>query len=194
MKPGKPRTIAEKEAEARKNSVLLNYSYFNTPFALRSGAPPTCFKGVRPELGQMLMELTATAIKYHELTGRHLPIFGELGELFVEVVFGLKRHGPMTRGSDGKLGNDFVEVKTITPDKHNDTVQVKRAGNFSKLVVVKITNDFQFGARMVSRRILKKGEGKFAKLSWDKMTAGEPDQKPHKSFPFGPVPRKGATL
>jgi len=62
-------------------------------------------------------------------TRRHLPILGELGELFAEIMFALKRHGPMTQGSDGKLGENFVEVKTVTPDKTNDRVRIKRAGD-----------------------------------------------------------------
>jgi len=145
---------------------------------------------VSQELLEVFGELVEAAAKYKKLTGRHLPILGELGELFAEIMFGIKRHGPMTQGSDGKLGNDFVEIKTITPDKKNDTVQVKRAGNFSKLVVVKISDDFQFGARMVSRRILKKGDGKFAKISWDSMIAGEPDKERHRRFPFEKVSPK----
>ena len=52
----------------------------------------------------------------------------------------------MTQGSDGKLGRDLVEVKTITLDKKSDKVQVKRTEKFGKLAVVKISDDFQFGA------------------------------------------------
>ena len=67
---------------------------------------------------------------------------------------------------------------------------IKRAGNFSKLVVVKITDDFQFGARMVDRKILAKGEGKWAKLSWDAMIAGEASPELHRNFPIKKVPPK----
>jgi hypothetical protein len=94
------------------------------------------------------------------------------------------------------LGKDFVEVKTITPDKKSDGVQVKRAGNFGKLVVVKISDDFQFAARMVDRRILMKGSGNWATLSWDAMIAGEKDQDFHRSFPIkkGPSRREPPRL
>ena len=136
------------------------------------------------------------AWKYKKVTGRHLPVLGELGELFAEIMFGIKRHDPMTQGSDGMLGKDFVEVKTITPDKKSDGVQVKRAGNFGKLVVVKISDDFQFAARMVDRRILMKGSGNWATLSWDAMIAGEKDQDFHRSFPIkkGPSRREPPRL
>lgn len=189
MNPTRPQSLADKEAEARKNSGLLNYAYLyrTSKGTLLAKDHPK----VRPEILEVFEELVESAAKYKKLTGRHLPILGELGELFVEIKFGLKRHGPMTRGSDGKLGNDFVEVKTITPDKHNDLIRIKRAGNFGKLVVVKITDDFQFAARMVGRKLLAKGEGKWAKLSWDSMVVGAPDQHIHANFPLAKVlPKK----
>ena len=88
---------------------------------------------------------------------------------------------------EAMLGNDLVEVKTITPDKKTDTVQVKRAGDFVKLVVFKITDDFQFGARMVHRRNLKTGQGEFDEISWAATVAGEPDPEIHRNFPIKQV-------
>jgi hypothetical protein len=61
------------------------------------------------------------------------------------------------------------------------------------LVVVKITDDFQFGARMISRRTLKKGAGKYAEITWDAMVAGEPHPEYHQRFPFKKVPSKRKT-
>ena len=188
MNSTRPQSIAEKEAEARKNSVLLNYAYLNTP--AKGTLQPRDHRKVSPELLAIFEELVEAAAKYKKLTGRHLPILGELGELFAEIMFGIKRHGPMTQGSDGMLGKDFVEVKTITPDKRSDKVKVKRAGNFGKLVVAKISDDFQFCARMVGRKILAKGPGKWAWLSWDSMIAGEPDKEMHRGFPIKRVPPK----
>ncbi len=117
-------------------------------------------------LWELLDELVATSRNYFEVTGRHLPIFGELGELYGEISYGIKRHKPFTQGSDGKLGNDFVEIKTISPIKSNDSVVVKQAGNFSKLLIVKISEDFEFKAKMIDRKDLKKGQGKRIKAKW----------------------------
>jgi hypothetical protein len=178
----KPQSLADREAEARKNSVQLRHAYLYD--SAKGRLLPRDHRKVRPELLEVFGELVEAAAKYKKLTGRHLPILGELGELFVEIMFGIKRHNPMTQGSDGLLGNDFVEVKTITPDKTNDDVRLKRAGNFGKLVVVKISDDFQFAARMVDRRLLGKGRGKWATLSWDAMIAGEPNQEMHQNFPL----------
>jgi len=191
MKSAKLKSIADKEAEARKNSVLLNFAYHTTP--TKGMMRPKQYLHVQPELLAIFEELVESAAKYKHLTGHHLPILGELGELFAEIVFQIKRHAPMTQGSDGKLGNDLVEIKTITPGKKNDTVQVKRAGNFVTLIVVKITDDFQFGARMVHRRILKKGKGEFDEVSWADMIAGEPDLDIHRNFPIKKVVHKRKT-
>ncbi len=118
-------------------------------------------------------DLVNVAADYKYITGRYLPVFGELGELFAEMTFGIKRHKPRTQGSDGRLGNDFVEVKTITPEKKDDKVRVKRAGNFSKLVVVRISEDFEFEARILDRSKISKGSGKLATVSWSSIKSNK---------------------
>ena len=111
--------------------------------------------------------LVNAAAEYHSLTGRYLQIWGELGEFYAEIKYGIKRHRPHAPGSDGRLGNDFVEVKTISPEKAETKVAVKRAGNFNKLVVVRIGKDWAFDARMLDRRELGKSSGKLARVKWE---------------------------
>ena len=102
--------------------------------------------------------------------------FGEIGELYAEIRHGLKRHRKYAEGSDGKIGKDFVEVKTITPWKTRQHVAVKRRGHFSKLVIVRIDQNFMIDSRMISRSALNKGKGgKVATLSW--AAAREPKEK-----------------
>lgn len=125
-----------------------------------------------PELIEVFHTLLDAAANYKALTGHYLQIWGELGELYAEIKFGLKRHRPHTKGSDGKVGNDFVEVKTISPEKRQDRVHVKRAGNFNKLLVVKISEGFDFEARMIDREALGKGTGKRARFSWTSCSEG----------------------
>lgn len=122
-----------------------------------------------PELVIIFDSLVESARSYYELTGRYLQIWGELGELYAEVEYGIVRHKPHTRGSDGRLGNDFIEIKTISPEKSGEKVQVKRAGNFNKLLVVKITEDFAFEGRIIARKKLSKGDGTHARVSWPKL-------------------------
>ena len=119
-----------------------------------------------PEIIMIFENLVDNAAAYHDITGRYLQIWGELGELYAEIKYGIKRHKPHTSGSDGKLGNDFIEIKTISPEKAGEQVQVKRAGNFNKLLVVKITKDFEFEARLIGRKKLSKGDGAHARVSW----------------------------
>lgn len=132
---------------------------------------------IEPELAMLFEDLVENARAYHQLTGRYLQIWGELGELYAEVKYGIKRHKPHTQGSDGRLGNDFVEVKTISPEKDGWQVQVKRAGNFNKLLVVKISEDFEFEGRVIDRKHLSKGEGTHARVSWSALQATQQDQK-----------------
>jgi hypothetical protein len=128
------------------------------------------FPHASPGLVEVFEALIGAAMDYKSITGRYLQIWGELGELYAEMKFGIKRHRPGTQGSDGRVGNDFVEVKTISPEKGVDQVLVKRAGNFNKLLVVKVSEDFEFEARMIDRKELKKGTGKHARVSWSSTT------------------------
>lgn len=129
------------------------------------------YPAVDPELAMLFEELVDNAAEYFAMTGRYLQIWGELGELFAEVKYGVKRHRPHTQGSDGKLGNDFIEVKTISPEKGGETVHVKRAGNFSRLLVIKIDKNFEFEGRFVERRKLGKGTGSHASVAWSTLSS-----------------------
>ena len=124
------------------------------------------FPAADVELVQIFEDLVMAASAYKARTGRYLQIWGELGELYGELRFGIQRHAPGTKGSDGCMGNDFVEIKTISPEKGKQRVEVKRAGNFNKLLIVKIDEAFGFDARMVDRKTMRKGAGKLAKVCW----------------------------
>lgn len=126
------------------------------------------------ELVQIFEELVEVSAEYKRISGRYLPVFGELGELFAEITFGIKRHKPRTQGSDGRLGDDFIEIKTITPEKKAEKVVVKRKGNFNKLLVVKISDTFEFEARMLDRKKMSKGSGKLAVVAWSSMKSKHP--------------------
>ncbi len=126
---------------------------------------------INPELSLVFESLVYNAKLFHSLTNRYLQIWGELGELFGEVHYGIKRHKPHTKGSDGKLGNDFIEIKTISPEKSVEEVKVKRAGNFNKLLIVKINEDFSFESQLIARKSLPKGDGTHVRASWKKKKA-----------------------
>ena len=134
---------------------------------------PAAARAVSNELREIFDSLVHTAAAYKQHTGRYLDIFGELGELYAEIELGMQRHKPNAPGSDGRLGDDFVEVKTISPQKQDDEVRVKREGNFNKLYVVRISENFFFEGAMIDRRELKKGKGKYASVRFRDMQSGE---------------------
>ena len=117
--------------------------------------------------------LISVAEQYHTATGRHLQVYGDIGELFGAITYGIKPHRNYACGSDGKLGNDFVEVKTITPFKKRDSVIVNPKGNFSKLLVVKINADFQISGRLIERSRIKR-KGRLWRVTWDELLVPTP--------------------
>lgn len=119
---------------------------------------------------ERLNELIKRAQELVECGERSQVDFGEMGELYAEMRYGLKRHRKFAQGSDGKIGNEFVEVKTITPWKTKKRVSVRRSGHFGKLVVVKIDERFMFDSRIIPRSRLAKGSGgRMARVSWASM-------------------------
>ena len=50
--------------------------------------------------------LLSVAEDYHLATGSHLQVYGDIGELFASITYGVQLHRNYAEGSDGKLGND----------------------------------------------------------------------------------------
>lgn len=119
---------------------------------------------------ERLIEL---AEEYYFLTDKHLQVYSDIGELFGAITLGLKLHKNYAQGSDGRLGDDFVEVKTITPFKKSDVVEVKLSGNFSKVLIVKINGDFEISSRLLDRKTLLRGKPndmKILRIKWSDIT------------------------
>lgn len=114
----------------------------------------------------IFQNLIETAQDYHDITGRHLQVYGDIGELYGVITHGLKLHRNYAQGSDGKLGNDFVEVKTITPFKGNDVVVLDMRRNFSKVLLVKISTDFEVRGKLIARKALPRVKGGRLRLDW----------------------------
>lgn len=127
-----------------------------TPFKSRDGFPFSTL-----EQTEIFYDLIDCATRHFENTGRYLQIWGELGEIYAEIKFGLRRHGTHEAGSDGTIDGRLVEVKTISPEKACDRVFVKSQGNFEQLLIVRIDRDFQFQGKLIDRSELKGASGKF---------------------------------
>jgi hypothetical protein len=116
-------------------------------------------------------DLVDCAARHFENTGRYLQIWGELGEIYAEINFGLRRHGTHEPGSDGTIDGKLVEVKTISPEKTGDRVLVKSKGNFEQLLIVRIDGDFRFRGKLYDRSELRGVTGKFLRGRLDGHTS-----------------------
>lgn len=131
-------------------------AYSIEPFQSREGFPFSVL-----EQTEIFQDLVDCAARHFENTGRYLQVWGELGEIYAEIKFGLRRHATHSPGSDGTIAGKLVEVKTISPEKGSDRVLVKSQGNFEQLLIIRIDRDFQFQGRLFERTELKGGLGKF---------------------------------
>lgn len=126
------------------------------PFKSRDGYPFSVL-----EQAKILEDLVDCAERHFTNTGRYLQVWGELGEIYAEVKFGLCRHGTHRAGSDGTIAGKLVEVKTISPEKAGDQVVVKSQGDFEQLLLVRIDENFAFTGKLFNRNELAGGAGKF---------------------------------
>jgi hypothetical protein len=115
------------------------------------------------EQTQIFRDLIDCASRHFRNTGRYLQVWGELGEIYAELKFGLRRHATHSAGSDGTIAGKLVEVKTISPEKRGDHVLVKSQGNFEQLLIVRIDRHFQFQGKLLDRKELGSRSGKFLK-------------------------------
>lgn len=130
----------------------------SSPFQSEEGFPFSI-----NEQTEIFKTLVDCASRHFQNTGRYLQVWGELGEIFAELKFGLRRHGTHWAGSDGTIDGKLVEVKTISPEKNSDQVLVKSQGDFEKLLIVRIDHHFHFRAKLFDRSELLGGSGKFLK-------------------------------
>lgn len=131
-------------------------AYTVEPGPSRAGSPYSIL-----EHSEVFSDLVSLAERYHANTGRYLQLWGELGEMYAEIKFGLRRHASLHPGSDGTIDGVLVEVKTISPEKTSDRVFVKRTGNFEKLLIVRIDRNFQFQGKLIERSKLREGAGQY---------------------------------
>lgn len=113
------------------------------------------------EQAEILEAMVDCAERHFRNTGRYLQVWGELGEIYAEIKFGLCRHSTHHPGSDGSIAGKLVEVKTVSPEKGNDHVLVKRQGDFEQLLIVRIDKDFRFTGKLIDRSTLVSGGRRF---------------------------------
>ncbi len=131
------------------------------------------YPNARLKLVPYFEELLQLATRYFFDTDNHLQVYGDIGELYGAITHGIDLHRNYAMGSDGRLGDDFVEIKTITPFKKNDAVVVRLDRHFSKLFVVKINEEFEISGKLVDRKTLVNGIPKGTKrlkICWNDLS------------------------
>lgn len=132
------------------------YSEPVEPYQSRDGFPFSVL-----EQTEIFQDLVDCAARHFENTGRYLQVWGELGEIYAEIKFGLRRHRTHRAGSDGTISGKIVEVKTISPEKNSNRVFVKSQGDFEQLLIIRIDRDFRFKGKLFDRSELMGIAGKY---------------------------------
>jgi hypothetical protein len=114
--------------------------------------------GRAPSL-ELLFRILAAKEHYERTLGEISPDWGSIGEAYIAERFDVKLCSRHAEGHDGRLGNELIEIKTITPYKQHAVTTVKRSGNFSILAVVRIAIDGGVKVRFVRRDQLPQGNG-----------------------------------
>lgn len=152
-----------------------------SPDAARALKPKEQFKSrdgfplSAQEQTEIFEDLVDCAERHFRNTGRYLQVWGELGEIYAEIKFGLCRHATHQAGSDGIIDGKLVEVKTISPEKSSDRVVVKSRGDFEQLLIVRIDDQFDFTGKLIDRDKLSGGVGKFLRARMQ--DAGDPSDE-----------------
>lgn len=144
----------------------ISWAYINRQIAIQEGelVEDDFREEYTPEIQWLLME-----VEDDEANGIiPSPKWGRIGEIYVANRFGVVLSREHAQGHDGRLGNDLVEIKTLTPLKHRPIVRVKRKANFSLLAVVRVNEDHEFDALLVKRSNLPMaGEGDYLFIDWN---------------------------
>ncbi len=125
------------------------------------------FPDANPTYIAALQALLQTASSFNVATKRHHQIYGDIGELYGAIVHGIALHRFNAQGSDGRFGDDFVEIKTISPFKKRKLVNLRMDRHFSKILVVQVMQDFSVQGMMVSRSVLPKPDLPKMILEWE---------------------------
>lgn len=144
----------------------ISWAWLNTQITPQENDPTVVdaiedesdYESPEPSL-DILFRILAAKNHYENTLDEISPDWGSIGEAYLAERFNVKLCSRHTEGHDGRLGDDLIEIKTITPHKRRAFVTVKRGGNFSVLAVVRITSDCELAVRFVSRDQLPRGNG-----------------------------------
>lgn len=156
----------------------ISWAWINSQIDVQENGPPVeeefeeeVDDEDRESSAELLFRILNAKNHFDHTLDKISPDWGPIGEAYVAERFGVKLCSRNAEGHDGRLGDELIEIKTITPHKRRAFVTVKRAGNFSVLAVVRITNDYRLEVRFVRRSDLPHGDGgKRMVVSWEAVT------------------------
>lgn len=99
---------------------------------------------------EVFNNMVYSARRYHEMTGRYLPIWKELGELYVDIEYDLNPHKPDNPKTDDHIQQEAIQVTTISPGNcHHDSLvktsrDCNRRENFTIFLVTHISPEYKF--------------------------------------------------
>ena len=131
----------------------------------------------REALRETFLGMLHAARRFHRDTGRYLTIYGDIGEVFACAVLGMKLNRACAKGSDGRVGNDHVEVKTLSPRSATLCATVRKDRHFTQVLLVRVTPQHKVSARLIDRgRLTFDGQGQ-CQLDWREVQTWFPAQK-----------------
>src|SRR3546814_16118174 len=79
--------------------------------------------------------LLSTACSYNAHTGKHLHVYGDIGELYGAITHGIRLKRNYAQWSAGHIGNERIQIKKITPFNRTTPVQIHKQENFNKEII-----------------------------------------------------------
>ena len=113
------------------------------------------------------VSLLRSAKAYHQMTGRHLPLYRTIAEVHAAIHFNL----PLT-GQDAEKAETEVDILHLPPFCGTSTVEVDLNKAFRYLIVVRISDSFKVEARFVDRAKLPHGAKGLFDLDWKSLPRG----------------------
>ena len=136
--------MIDTETGTREEPRWLHWDNVTDSVRRNEGAAP---HSADPEIVALFDELLAAAKSYRELTGLHLDVFQELGELYAEIHYGV---GCNRKGAVRGTGGIAVRtIKTTAPK-----VSLRGIEGLDRLLVIRISDDYVFEAKVASRQHL----------------------------------------
>jgi hypothetical protein len=111
-------------------------------------------------LALLQVSLARAARSFFELTGQHLGIYDQMARVHAARHFGI----PL--GCEDVLEETSVLLLTLRPFSRTQSVAVDLTLPFSSVLVVRIDNNFQAEARIITRRRLGEGNRGVKTLKW----------------------------